>query len=37
VGPEGVLFVNASESPNGKSLLIISSEVDGVVKIYTTQ
>jgi DNA-binding beta-propeller fold protein YncE len=36
VGPEGVLFVPASESPNGKSLLIVSSEVDGTVKIYTT-
>jgi hypothetical protein len=37
VGPEGVLFVNAADSPNGKSLLIVSSEVDGIVKIYTTQ
>lgn len=36
VGPEGVLFVPASESPNGKSLLIVSSEVDGTVKIYST-
>ena len=37
VGPEGVLFVNAGESPNGKGLLIVSSETDGVVKIFTTQ
>lgn len=36
VGPEGVLFVPASDSPNGKSLLIVSSEVDGIVKIFTT-
>lgn len=36
VGPEGVLFVPASESPNGKSLLIVSSEVDGIVKVFTT-
>jgi len=36
IGPEGVLFVPASDSPNGKSLLIASSEVDGVVKIFTT-
>jgi len=36
VGPEGVLFVSANESPNGKSLLIVSNEVDGTVKIYTT-
>jgi len=37
VGPEGVAFVSASDSPNGKGLLIVSSEVDGVVKIFTTQ
>ena len=37
VGPEGVAFVSSSDSPNGKSLLIVSSEVDGIVKIFTTQ
>jgi len=36
VGPEGVLFVPADKSPNGKSLLISSNEVDGTVKIYST-
>ena len=36
VGPEGVAFVSASDSPNGRSLLIVSSEVDGIVKIFTT-
>jgi DNA-binding beta-propeller fold protein YncE len=36
VGPEGVAFVPAGDSPNGKSLLIVSSEVDGIVKIFTT-
>ncbi len=36
VGPEGVAFVPANESSNGKSLLIVSSEVDGIVKIFTT-
>jgi DNA-binding beta-propeller fold protein YncE len=36
VGPEGLLFVPASDSPNGKSLLIVSSEVDGLVKVFTT-
>jgi hypothetical protein len=36
VGPEGVAFVSASDSPNGKGLLIVSSEVDGIVKIFTT-
>lgn len=33
--PEGVLFVPARMSPAKKSLLIVSSEGDGVVKIYT--
>jgi hypothetical protein len=32
--PEGVLFIPFHESPNGKSLLVVSSEGDGVVKIY---
>jgi hypothetical protein len=35
--PEGILFVEASKSPTGKSLLIVSSEGDGTVKIYTTE
>lgn len=35
-GPEGVAFVPASDSPDGRSLLIVSSEVDGIVKIFTT-
>ena len=37
VGPEGVLFVDADKSPNGKSMLIVSSEVDGVIKIFSTE
>ncbi|MFM2361442.1 MAG: hypothetical protein RLZZ316_344 [Bacteroidota bacterium] len=32
--PEGVLFIPAINSPIKKSLLIVSSENDGVVKIY---
>lgn len=32
--PEGVLFVEKKDSPNKRSLLILSSESDGVVKIY---
>ena len=36
VGPEGVLFISADKSPNGKSMLIVSSETDGVIKIFTT-
>ena len=33
--PEGVLFVPARMSPTKKSLLIVSSEGDGMVTIYT--
>jgi hypothetical protein len=32
--PEGVLFISAKDSPTKSSLLVISSEGDGVVKIY---
>jgi len=32
--PEGVLFVKPKDSPNGRSLLIVSSEDDGQVKFY---
>jgi hypothetical protein len=33
--PEGVLFIHAKDSPTKKSLLIVSSENDGVVKVFT--
>ncbi len=33
--PEGVMFVPAKDSPTKKSLLIVSSENDGVVKVYS--
>lgn len=32
--PEGVLFIPASKSPVQQSLLVVSSENDGVIKIY---
>lgn len=32
--PEGVLFIPAKDSPNKQSLLVVSSENDGVIKIY---
>lgn len=34
--PEGLLFVPAVESPNHKSLLVVSCEGDGVVMVFTT-
>jgi hypothetical protein len=35
--PEGVLFIPQNESPTGRSLLVVSSENDGVVKVYSTK
>jgi hypothetical protein len=32
--PEGVLFISAEDSPNGKATLVVSSEGDGVVRVY---
>lgn len=32
--PEGVLFIPAKESPIQQSLLVVSSENDGVIKVY---
>ncbi|TDK44147.1 choice-of-anchor I family protein [Algoriphagus formosus] len=32
--PEGVLFISAKDSPNGKATLVVSSEGDGVVRVY---
>ncbi|GGI27923.1 choice-of-anchor I family protein [Pedobacter mendelii] len=32
--PEGLMFVKPKDSPNGRSLLIVSSEDDGTVRFY---
>lgn len=32
--PEGLMFVKPKDSPNGRSLLIVSSEKDGTVRFY---
>lgn len=37
VGPEGITFIPATQSPVGKSLVVVSSEVDGVIKIFRTE
>ncbi len=34
--PEGLVFINAAQSPTRKSLLVVSSEDDGTVKVYET-
>jgi hypothetical protein len=32
--PEGLLFIPASKSPTKRSLVVVSSEGDGTVKIF---
>ncbi|TJZ76255.1 choice-of-anchor I family protein [Chitiniphilus eburneus] len=34
LGPEGLIFVPASKSPNGKPMLIVGNEVSGTTAIY---
>ncbi|MCF8255552.1 MAG: 5'-nucleotidase C-terminal domain-containing protein, partial [Bacteroidia bacterium] len=34
LGPEGILFVPAGQSPNGKPMLIVSNEISGTVTIF---
>ena len=34
VGPEGMKFVAASDSPSGKALLIVGNEVSGTTSVY---
>ncbi|MEO1097485.1 MAG: choice-of-anchor I family protein [Bacteroidota bacterium] len=35
--PEGLVFINAAQSPTRRSLLVVSSEDDGTIKVYETQ
>jgi hypothetical protein len=34
LGPEGVLFIPANESPNGGPLLVVANEVSGTTTVY---
>lgn len=33
LGPEGLLFIPAAESPNGRNLLVVSNEISGTIAI----
>jgi 2',3'-cyclic-nucleotide 2'-phosphodiesterase (5'-nucleotidase family) len=35
VGPEGLIFIDAADSPNGKALVVVSNEVSGTVTVYS--
>ncbi|MBK6911769.1 MAG: T9SS type A sorting domain-containing protein [bacterium] len=37
LGPEGVLFVSANDSPNGQAMLVLSNEINGSVTVYTME
>ena len=34
LGPEGLAFIEASQSPNGKPLLVVGNEISGTTTIY---
>lgn len=35
LGPEGIVFIPASESPNGTNMIMLSNEVSGTVSLFT--
>jgi len=34
LGPEGVIFINASNSPNGQPLVVVGNEISGTTTLY---
>lgn len=35
LGPEGIVFVSAEDSPNGTAMLVISNEVSATISVYS--
>ncbi|MCV6639318.1 NAD nucleotidase [Candidatus Albibeggiatoa sp. nov. NOAA] len=34
IGPEGMVFISADDSPNGQPLLVVASEISGTTTVY---
>jgi hypothetical protein len=37
LGPEGMIFISAEDSPNGAALVVVSNEVSGTTTLYQAQ
>jgi hypothetical protein len=34
LGPEGIIFIKAEDSPNGKPLVVVGNEISGTTTVY---
>jgi hypothetical protein len=37
LGPEGLIFIKAEDSPNGKPLVVVGNEISGSTTIYEVE